>query len=165
MTLNRAGLRSKPSDSPEKALQLALRFLGYRPRSEAEVRSHLARRGCSTAVAARTLEKLRSLAYVNDENFARNWALSRAESRGYGPKRIAQELNAKGIGHSLIREILRETFAQGHEAQKARTLLKRRFKNQKLDDPKILLRAAAFLQRRGYSSEVVSDLLKQPVED
>jgi len=111
------------------------------------------------------LEKLRSLNYLNDETFARNWARSRTETRGYGPKRIEQELRTKGIGQGLIREIVSETFGQGDESAKAKSLLEKRFKSKQFDDPKMLRRAAGFLQRRGYSNKVIFDLLKYPLED
>lgn len=111
------------------------------------------------------MEKLRSLNYLNDETFARNWARSRAETRGYGPKRIEQELSTKGIGQDLIREVVGETFGQGDESAKAKSLLKKKFKSEQFDDPKTLRRAVGFLQRRGYSSKVIFDLLKYPLED
>ena len=158
-------MRSKESDPEKDALQRGLRFLGYRPRSEAEVQNYLVRQGYSIAVAERTLEKLRSLNYVNDEKFARNWARLRSESRSYGPIRIEQELRTKGIGQALIQEVVGEAFGQGDEAEKAKLLLENKFKNQKFDDVKILRRAAAFLQRRGYSNKVIVDLLKHPIED
>jgi regulatory protein len=111
------------------------------------------------------LEKLRSLNYLNDETFARNWARSRTETRGYGPKRIEQELRTKDIGEALIREVMGETFGQGDESAKAKSILEKRFKSKQFSDPKMLRRAAAFLQRRGYSNKVISDLLKHPLED
>lgn len=158
-------MRSKPSDSQEEALQRALRFLGYRPRSEAEVLNYLTRRGCSKGVAERTLENLRSLNYVNDQIFARDWARSRSDNRGYGPKRIEQELRTKGIGPALIRDAIAEAFSPEEEVEKARILLVRRFKDKKLNDPKTLRQASAFLQRRGYRAAVIGDLLKVSVED
>jgi regulatory protein len=111
------------------------------------------------------LEKLRSLNYLNDETFARNWARSRAETRGYGPRRIEQELRTKGIAESLIREVISASFGQVDEWKKAKSLLEKRFKSKRFDDPRMLRRAAGFLQRRGYSSKVISDLLKHPLED
>jgi regulatory protein len=111
------------------------------------------------------LEKLRSLNYLNDETFARNWARSRAETRGYGPRRIEQELRTKGIVEPLIREVLGASFGQVDERKKAKSLLEKRFKSKQFDDPKMLRRAAGFLQRRGYSSKVIGDLLKHPLED
>ena len=103
--------------------------------------------------------------YLNDETFARNWARSRAETRGYGPKRIEQELRTKGIDPARIRHVIRETFDQSDESARAKSLLEKRFKNRQLDDPKLLRRAVGFLQRRGYSSQVIFDLLKYPLEE
>ncbi len=146
-------------------LECALRFLGYRPRSAAEVQNHLVSRGYSAAAVAGTLERLHSLSYLNDENFARNWAASKFINRGYGPIRIARELRSKGIGEAVIRDVLRETCDPGCEADRARSLLKKKFDSQNLTDPKVVRRAVGFLQRRGYSSKVIFDLLKCSVED
>ena len=146
-------------------LECALRFLGYRPRSEAEVHNHLINRGYSAAAAAGTLEKLRSLSYLDDENFARNWVAFKFVTRGYGPRRIEQELRSKGIREALIRDALRETCAPECEADRARSLLDKKFASQKLVDPKVVRRAVGFLQRRGYSSRVISALLKYPIQD
>lgn len=96
---------------------------------------------------------------------ARNWAQGRAESRGYGPKRIEQELRARGIRESLIRAVVRETFEHPGEKEQAKKLLEKRFKETDLSEPKVLRQAAAFLQRRGYSDKVISDLLRLSVEE
>ena len=139
--------------------------MGYRSRSEAEVRRYLSRRGCAPGAVDAVTEKLRSLQYLNDETFARSWALGRAQGRGYGPSRIEQELRSKGIGQSLIRDALRETFDQVDETDRAKRLLDKHFKGCDLAEPKTLRRAAAFLQRRGYSSKVVFNLLRYSIED
>jgi SOS response regulatory protein OraA/RecX len=56
---------------------------------------------------------------------------------------------------------LRETFGGNNERERARLVLEKRFRRETLDDTKILRRAAAFLQRRGYSETVILDLLRQ----
>ena len=122
------------------------------------------RRGYLPAID-KVIEKLWSFHYLDDEAFARSWALVRAQDGGYGPKRIDQELTSKGIGRPLIREALRETFDQVDEAERAKRLLAKRFKDENLTEPKVLRRAAAFLQRRGYGSEVIFDLLRYSEED
>jgi regulatory protein len=106
------------------------------------------------------LGKLRASRYVGDQSFARDWAHARAHGRGYGPRRIEQELRAKGIDDSLIQATLRETFAGGHESHQAQAILEKRFAGEKLEDPRILRRAAAFLQHRGYSETVILDVLR-----
>ena len=142
-----------------------MHYLAYRPRSEAEIHSYLLRRGYPSHVSGRVLEKLRSLNYLDDRSFARHWALTIARSRGYGPKRIEQELTTKGIVPSVIREVIRETLDHCDEKTQAKKLLAKRFHSENFRDLKTLRRAAVFLQRRGYSSEVISDLLQYPNED
>jgi regulatory protein len=129
------------------------------------VRDYLIRWAYSKVTTERALEKLRALNYINDEAFARNWASGRATGRGYGPKRIHQELRKKGIRETLIREIVRETLDQGEERERAKSALEKRFNNKQLSDPKMLRRAAGFLERRGYSSQVIFALLGHTAAD
>jgi regulatory protein len=163
--LKKNSLSSQPSTARGDVFECALRFLAYRPRSAAEVHDHLISRGYSPSAAAGTLEKLHSLSYLDDEKFARNWAAAKFISRGYGPKRIEQELRSKGIREALIRDVLRETCDPGCEAERARSLLGKKFASPNLADPKVVRRAVGFLRRRGYSSEVIFALLKCPVQD
>ena len=132
-----------------------------RARSEAEITEHLRRKGYSPALATLTLRKLRASRYAGDESFARDWTRLRVDGRGYGPLRIQQDLRDKGVDESLILDILKETFGAGHESERARQALEKQFRREKLDDPRVLRRAAAFLQRRGYSETVIIDVLRQ----
>ena len=63
----------------------------------------------------------------------------------YGPKRIEQELKAKGVGQPLIMNAIDATFARGDEEKNAKTLLDKNFTAINLGDPKTLRRACAFL--------------------
>jgi regulatory protein len=111
------------------------------------------------------IEKLKSLRYLDDQAFARTWALGRAQDRGYGPRRLEQELRIKGVNQPLIEEALRQTFDEVDETGQAKRLLTKHFKGGDLTEPKTLRRAVAFLQRRGYSSKVVFNLLRYSMED
>ena len=149
----------------EQAFERALRYLGYRARSGAEVRTYLLRRGAHNTVIDATLEKLRGLNYIDDEAFARNWALARAQNQGYGPGRIGQELRTKGIADRQIDAVVREIFASENEAERARNVLHKRFKSEDLREPRTLRRAIAYLQRRGYNSNVIFALLGSSMDD
>ncbi|MFQ5682778.1 MAG: regulatory protein RecX [Candidatus Binatia bacterium] len=145
----------------EEALKRAYKFLGYRARSEAEVRLKLTQLGFSQETVETTLEKLRSLNFLNDEAFARGWVLERVENRGYGPLRVEQELRRKGIANSLISRIMQEAFGQQEVKKKARKLLEKRFKGKDLANMKMLRRAVWFLRRRGYRNSLIAELLHQ----
>ena len=151
--------------SQEEALKSAVEFLSYRARSEAEVQAKLTQLGHSQEIIRATLQKLRGLNYSNDETFARDWAQSRVEGRGYGPLRIERELRQKGIAKSLISRILEETFGKQEGKKGAQMLLEKRFRDKDLSDVRVQRRAIAFLQRRGYRDSVIAEVLKQPLGD
>ncbi len=144
----------------DEAFEQALRFLGYRARSETEVRTKLAQSGFSLKIIEPTLTKLRSLKLLDDEAFARSFAQARIEDCGYGPLRLERELRQKGIAKSFIDRLLDETFGRREGKDRARALLEKRFRSQDLSDAKTLRRAVGFLQRRGYRDAVIAELLK-----
>ena len=94
--------------SLEEAFNRAVKFLSYRARSVAEVRAKLAQLGFSRDTAEGAVKKLRALKLLNDGTFARAWASSRVEGRGYGPLRVERELRQKGIAKDLISRVLED---------------------------------------------------------
>lgn len=154
-----------PIELADEAFSCALRYLGYRARSVAEVKNYLRRRGGTDAVVDATVEKLRGFNFIDDETFARNWALSRAQSQGYGPRRIEQELKTKGVVDSVVRAVVKEIFDQEDEEKRARKILDKKFSGENFQEPRALRRAVAFLQRRGYSNKVILTLLRCPIDD
>jgi len=146
-------------------LQLALRYLSYRPRSEFEVKSYLRQKGCEPQVSDAVLAKLRSLHYLDDPSFAQIWTRSRLESRGYGPRRVEQELRFRGIDANVIRETIQQSLQRTSEQESARRILTKRFGGGSLVDAKARRRAVALLQRRGFSSKVIFDLLQYRIDE
>ncbi len=153
-------MAGKDHEEFEAAVKRALKFLGYSARTEKQVKIKLTQLGFSTNTIEATLERLRSLNLLNDETFARDWALTRAANHGYGLKRIERDLRLKGIAESLIGTILQETFANQDERERARALLEKKFKDQDLSDLKVLRRASDYLHRRGYSESIILELIK-----
>ena len=164
-TLKQRTRGAQPIDSADQAFARALRYLGYRARSVAEVRNYLRLRGGTDAVVDATIDKLRGFNVIDDETFARNWALSRAQSQGYGPRRIEQELKTKGVVDSVIRAVVKELFDQEDEENRARKILEKNFSGENFQEPRTLRRAVAFLQRRGYSANVIFTLLRDSIDD
>ena len=142
-----------------------MRYLSYRPRSELEVKNYLRQKGCEPQVCEAVIDKLRSLHYLDDLSFAQIWARSRLESRGYGPRRVEQELRLKGIDANTIRETVQQSLQQTSEQESARNILIKRFGAGYPQDAKAQRRAVALLQRRGFSSNVIFDLLKYRIDE
>jgi len=139
--------------------------LSYRPRSEWEVNKYLRQKGCEPQVSAAVIAKLRSLNYLDDLSFAQIWTRSRLESRGYGPRRVEQELRLKGVDARVIQQTMQQSLQHTSEQESARKLLTKRFGSASLQEAKAQRRAVALLQRRGFSSKVIFDLLRYRIDE
>src|SRR5919112_4981502 len=61
------------ADQASRATEAALVFLGYRPRSEKEVRDRLRRGGFEQDAVEQAIARLHEWHYLNDADFARRW--------------------------------------------------------------------------------------------
>src|SRR5690606_37468662 len=84
-------------DEIQKAFNRALHFLGFRMRSEHEVKRKLLDSGFGEAVALEAIIKLKRLGFLNDEAFSEALLQTQVKTSGKGPRAIQQELQKKGI--------------------------------------------------------------------
>jgi len=145
------------ADEAYRAMQAALRYLGYRPRSEKEVRDRLRRGRFPAALVADVMKRLKDLNLVNDATFAQFWKEGRDSSRPRGRRLLKQELHLKGVD----RETAAAAVADVDEDEGAyRAAAKKVHSLKGLDDKTFRLKLGVFLQRRGYSY----DLSRRTVE-
>lgn len=142
-----------------RAYTRALKFLSYRPRSEKEVRVFLSQKGFETLVIENVIKLFREQQFLNDLEFSKWWTEQRQGSRAKSKLFIKQELKQKGIEEGMIEETFEEAEDDFETAKKYFEKRKKRF--EKYSGDEYLQKAAAFLQRRGFSWEVVKKVLKE----
>lgn len=148
------------ADQVARATEAALVFLGYRPRSEREVRDRLRRGGFEQDAIDHTISRLHEWRYLDDEDFARRWVENRATHRPRGKRLLQQELHHKGIDRETAREVIDD--ADLDETTDAETLARRRLPTYAGDDPAaIRRRLSAYLARRGYGYDVIRVALER----
>jgi regulatory protein len=164
-----SGLREGAEFSPEElervriagekpvAMGRALNLLGYRARSEAEIRDRLTRFGYVEGTIEGVVLRLQELGYLDDAEFARMKA--REKARRYGPRRVSVELRNSGVGEALAREVVEEEFAGRSEVGEARSAAARRYNGRGSDAE--ARRVYGFLVRRGYSAEVCAQVARE----
>jgi len=144
------------ADEVERAREKALNYLSYRPRSEAELQSHLLKSDFAETTVDEVLCRLREVGLVDDEAFARYWVDNRARFRPRGKRMLVQELRQKGVASNVIETALAEydevAAAQHVAEEQARRLahlppevFRRRFWDR--------------LMRRGFSPDIIQELL------
>lgn len=145
----------------KRAKNAAYRFLTIRPRSRSEVENKLRDREFPPAIITPVIDHLLRLGYLNDEEFARQWAASRVRSRGFGRRRIEQELRVRGIGRDTIGTVLRGLFQGDGEVDVARREAGRKLRTLARFEPEVRKRRlAGFLERKGFSSEIIRTVLR-----
>ena len=137
----------------EKAFGVALRILGHRDHSVAELRRKLTDRGYCGEIIDGVIDRLERLGYLDDRRFAMTFAgVSLRSGRGVGP-RLRLELQRRGVAPELISETLAELAEEHDERELLAQLVERRFAG---FDPagaseRERRRVYGFLQRRGFS--------------
>ena len=148
------------AEQASRATEAALVFLGYRPRSEKEVRDRLRRGGYDQEAIEHAISRLHEWRYLDDADFARRWVENRTTYRPRGKRLLQQELRHKGIDSETAREVIAEVDLD--EAGAAEALARRRLPSYAGDDPvAIRRRLGAYLARRGYGYDVIRVALER----
>jgi regulatory protein len=155
--------RLKADDERETAYQKALHFLSFRPRSAAEIRQNLTKRGISEALVQETVARLQGAGLVNDQAFAQTWVENRGEFRPRSKSALRMELRRKGLDDEVIQSVLDEQVDEDALALQAARKYVRRLTG--LAWPEFRQKLGGFLARRGFSyttlSPVVSEVWKE----
>ncbi|HSQ78566.1 MAG TPA: regulatory protein RecX [Nitrospirota bacterium] len=145
-----------------RARNTAYRLLTYRARSRKELEEKLKDREFGDAVIEVVVAGLTRLGYVNDREFARQWAAGRIRLRGFGKRRIEQELRNKGISRDVIQETLREVFEGAPEVDIAQQEAEKKLRSLTRFPHEVRRRRiAGHLERRGFSTETIYDVLRR----
>jgi regulatory protein len=157
---------SKPKPPLDEAglLDYAVKALGRRMRSEAEIRRLMAGRvehdPEGEALIARVLVRLKEYGYLNDTVFAETYTRLRQENEKFGQRRVRQDLQQKGVKPALIEETLTARYGQMDEAALARQHLERK----RLKKPTSEKETARILRRlvgAGFSTTAIYKVLRE----
>ncbi|PJF21588.1 MAG: RecX family transcriptional regulator [Phototrophicales bacterium] len=144
-------------DDVHRAVDHAVRFLSYRPRSGKEVRNNLSKKFDEVVIEA-AIERLNALGYLDDEAFAKYWVENRHEFNPRGVMALRYELRQKGIAESIIQSVLDsyDTYDAAYRAaqNKVRSL-------KVADRQTFYQKVGSYLQRRGFAYDVIRDVLQQ----
>lgn len=151
--------RLQALDCRQKAYDRALRYLGYRPRSIAEVRRHLAASEPDPEVVEAAVARLVEAGYLDDAEFARYWVENRQQFRPKGAAILQQELRVKGLDRETIAGVLDglDPAAAAYRAAQPRA---QRLAGLAQADPALCQRKLSeFLLRRGFDYDIVRDVV------
>lgn len=136
--------------------RLALGLLTRRDHSPIELKQKLSKKGFKQEDIAAVLAKLESAGLINLSRLAENYTHYR-KSKGYGPRRIAMELQAKGIPETTIAEQIEIT--DNAWFTEIRSVWQKQFKGRQPRDPREKAKQLRFLFNRGFTQEQIKVVL------
>lgn len=142
-----------------KAQAYALMLLGYRERSLREIKIRMRQKGYEEKLVEKVVKYLKDRNLINDKRFTQLWAESRIK-KGYGSWRIQSELEQKGVNREIADEILKDLYSGIDEVQVALDLVEKKRWVSK-EPPRLTERVSNLLRRRGFSFEVISDVVEK----
>jgi len=154
----------RPPPTLNEAVDIALRYLASRPRSEGEVRLRLRRGGLDAAGIDRVLDRLRAHGLVDDAAFAHYWVEQRQTFRPRGGRLLEAELRQHGIATELAAEAAEPTSETAAD-DAYRAAAKRAQHLRGLDVRTFRTRLGQFLARRGFDWDVVSPTVERLWEE
>ena len=163
-------MSARPAEDPaQRAKDICLRLLEFRPRTRAELQQALGRKGIDAEVIEQVLGRLDAVGLIDDKSFAEVWVRSRHTYEGLGRKAIAAELRRKGVDEAVTAEAL-TTVDYGAEEERARQLVRKKLRTlTTADHPTKVRRLVGMLARKGYtqgmSYRIVRDELTTAGED
>ncbi|MGP8079577.1 MAG: regulatory protein RecX [Dehalococcoidales bacterium] len=141
-----------------RGLNTAYRFLSYRPRSEAEMKDRLHRRGFEDSEIEIIINKLKEQNLLDDTAFARFWKENRDTFRPRSQRLTMLELKKKGVADEIIKAVTDDSndidFAYQAALSKARHLPDQ-------DYEVFRRRLGDYLKRRGFGYTVINQTVKR----
>jgi len=151
--------RQDSEENRSNAFNYSLKYLSYRARSVKEVYEYLVRKNFVEDTINSVLKKLIDLKFLNDEEFAKSWIESRQKYKGRSKFILKNELRLKGLSDDVIKPLLKEAQDDLETARILFDKKKRILGNIPTEEFK--KKMAGFLQRKGFSWEIISKLLKK----
>ena len=139
-----------------RAYNKGLDLLSRRPHGTKELIKKLCEKGHEKNSVEKACDRLLELGLLNDEEFARILATELYERKGYGIKRIKQELIFRGIDREIAENAI-ETLDIDTQ-NRIILIIKKKYLN-KIDDEKGRKRAIDGLMRLGYSYSDIKNAL------
>lgn len=146
-----------------RAYSLACVYLGAKPRTSKQVEQYLRRKEMDERHIAYAIERLENEQYVDDDEYAKQFARQRVRTARKGSLLIKQELQQRGISRQSAEEAL-QAVGSTAELDAAKAAAVKRWRGLKGELPDKKRKLSAFLMRRGFAGDIVKEAVRVALE-
>jgi len=149
--------------SRKRTMDRAVRLLATKPRSVAELRERLLEKAWTDAeIVDSVIAKLREYNYLDDDQYARDLALSKLRQKPQGRRRLQQRLSQKKVDPATLDTAIKAAYETIPESQLIDTAIEKRIRlkgpPETREDKKKL---TEHLLRQGFDYALIRDKLSQ----
>jgi regulatory protein len=145
--------------------QYALRLLGQRARSIAELRQKLRARAAREGDVEPVISKLKALRVLDDRQYAEHYAEAQARGNRVGRQRVMRELLHKQVAQSVARQAVGQAYSETDEILQIEQFILRKLHGRKpaesLAEPKHLASMYRRLRTAGFAAGPSIRVLKR----
>ena len=139
------------------AKSIAVKLLARREHSALEIRQKLLKRDFEEKEISLAIVELQEGDWLSDQRFAEAYIRMR-QQKGFGPIRIAMELNERGVADAIVESYLLPEDEKWLQSLKQQYLKK--YKSKPVADYSDQAKRIRFLQYRGFSLDVIMHVVK-----
>lgn len=149
--------------SRKKTFDRAVNLLTYKPRSIRELRERLLEKiWTNQEIVEEVIEKLKKYNYLNDEQFANDFAASKIRQKPIGKRRLRIDLVKRKLDKETIQKALDNTFEETPESEIIdRAIAKRLRIKGKPEEQSDKKKFFDHLLRLGFSYDIVRDKMRE----
>lgn len=135
----------------------ALYYLSSSDKSEKALYDKLIKAGFMKTAVEKTIERMKELSYINDEEFAVRQERKFSEM-GFSKRECVNRLVKAGIPYDKAKEVCRDS--SDDEKEKIKKLIEKKYKS-KISSPEEVQKTVAALLRRGFVFSDVKAVLRE----
>ena len=140
----------------------AVKLLAAKPRSVLELRERLLeKRWTNEEIVDAVLEKLKEYKYLDDQQFARDLAVSKLRQKPQGKRRLQQTMSQKKLDKEVVEEAISTAFEKLPEDELIDRAIQKRLRlkghPESREDKK---KFYDFLLRQGFSFDLISSKMR-----
>jgi regulatory protein len=134
------------------AKSVAVKLLSRREHSALEIRDKLLKRDFEEDEIAQAISELKQGGWLSDERYAEAYIRMR-QQKGFGPIRIAMELNERGVDESIVEACIDDSEESWQQILERQYLKK--YNNRPVVDYSDKAKRIRFLQYRGFPLDAI----------
>jgi regulatory protein len=146
------------ADLFQRCLNAAFGYLDYRPRSEAELRERLKRRGFDSENVEAVIIRMKEKGLLDDLAFAQFWKDNRETFRPRSQWLTALELRRKGVAEAIIDQVVADVDDEDSAYRAAQS---RAHRLPHSDYEGFRHRLGGYLKRRGFGYSVINHTVER----